>query len=97
MAAPSVHQNTFLRNTPALMKEFEPQHKRMQKRLMPLLFTLFHFFETYRNLHVQHLMEGGITLNRQVYTLNPLEVQVMSKYDDFTLLKAHSIWTLNVM
>jgi hypothetical protein len=89
-------KDIFLRNTPALMNEFEPQHKRMQKRLMPLMFTLFHFFETYRNLHVKHLMDGGIPLNRQVYTLNPFEVQIMSKYDDFTLLKAHSVWTLAI-
>ena len=89
-------KDIFLRNTPAQLAEFEPQHKRMRKRLMPLVFTLFHFFETYRDLHVRHLMENGIPLNQQAFVLNPLEVQVMNMYDDHTLLKAHQVWTLTI-
>lgn len=89
-------KDIFLRNSPAKLLEFEPQHRRMRKRLMPLVFTLFHFFETYRDLHVKHLMEGGTALNRQAFTLNPLEVQVMNMYDDHTLLKAHQVWTLTI-
>lgn len=89
-------KDIFLRNSPAKLLEFEPQHRRMRKRLMPLVFTLFHFFETYRDLHVRHLMENGTPLNKQSFTLNPLEVQVMNMYDDHTLLKAHQVWTLTI-
>jgi hypothetical protein len=89
-------KDIFLRTTPAQLAEFEPQHKRMRKRLMPLVFILFHFFETYRDLHVRHLMEGGAPLNRQAFVLNPLEAQVMNMYDDHTLLKAHQVWTLTI-
>ena len=89
-------RDIFLRNTPAQLLEFEPQHRRMRKRLMPLVFTLFHFFETYRDLHVRHLMENGTPLNLQAFELNPLEVQVMNMYDDHTLLKAHQVWTLTI-
>lgn len=86
----------FLRNTPALYQEFEPQHRRMRKRLVPLVFTLIHFFETYRDLHVQHLMNNGTPLNQQAFVLNPLEVQVMNMYDDYTLLKTHQVWALTI-
>jgi hypothetical protein len=89
-------KDIFLRNSPAKLLEFEPQHRRMRKRLLPLVFTLFHFFETYRDLHVRHLMDGGTPLNQQAFTLNPLEVQVMNMYDDQTLLKAHQVWTLTI-
>ncbi len=84
----------FLRTTPAQQLEFEPQHRRMRQRLMPLVFALFHFFETYRDLHVRHLESGGIPLRFQPYTLNPLECEVMSRYDDQTLLKVHQVFPL---
>ncbi len=84
----------FLRQTEAQQREFEPQHRRMRQRLMPLVFALFHFFETYRDLHVRHLQDGGIPLHRQPYTLNPLECQVMGMYDDQTLLKVHQVFPL---
>lgn len=96
MIARYVVKDIFLRNTPARYAEFEPQHRRMRKRLVPLVLTIFHFFETYRDLHVRHLMENGTPLNQQAYTLNPLEVQVMNMYDDYTLLKAHQVWSLTI-
>lgn len=94
MIARQAVKEIFLRNTEAQLREFEPQHKRMRQRLMPLVFTLFHFFETYRDLHVRHLVENGTPLNHQVFTLNPIECQVMAMYDDQTLLKVHQAWTL---
>jgi len=89
-------KDIFLRDTPARLQEFELQHRRMRKRLMPLIFTLFHFFETYRDLHMRHLMANGTPLNQQAFILNPLERQVMNMYDDQTLLKAHQVWTLTI-
>lgn len=61
---------------------------------MPLLFTMFHFFERYRELHVKHLLSGGTPLRLQPYTLNPIERQVMSTYSDKTLLHLHQIFPL---
>ena len=94
MIARQAVKEIFLRHTPAQLLEFEPQHRRMRQRLVPLVFTLFHFFETYRTLHVQHLAAQGTPLNRQAFVLNPIEAQVMAMYDDQTLLKVHQAWTL---
>lgn len=84
----------FLRTTETQLRDFEPQHRRMRQRLTPLVFTLFHFFETYRDLHVRHLMMGGTPLNFEPYTMNPIECQVMAMYDDKTLLKVHQVFPL---
>lgn len=87
-------KETFLRNTEAKFQEFQPQHNRMRQRLMPLLFTMYHFFETYRDLHVKHLTANGAPLRAQAYTLNPIERQVMDMYDDRTLLHLHQVFPL---
>lgn len=84
----------FLKKTEAELRDFEPQHRRMRQRLMAIVFTLIHFFETYRDLHVRHLAEGGIPLNRQAFTTNPIEEKVLSMYDDQTLLQVHLGWTV---
>ncbi|KUJ20236.1 uncharacterized protein LY89DRAFT_437355 [Mollisia scopiformis] len=96
MIASQATKEIFLRTTEAQRLEFEPQHRRMRQRLMPLVFTLFHFFETYRNLHVQLLMSNGLPLSHQPFTLNPIETQVMEMYDDQTLLKVHQVFPLVV-
>ena len=94
MIASQATKEIFLRVTEAQRKEFEPQHQRMRQRLMPLVFTLFHYFETYRDLHVKHLAANGTPLHRQPYTLNPIECQVMGMYDDQTLLRVHQVFPL---
>jgi len=83
----------FLRKTEMELKEFEPQSRRMRMRLMPLVFTLFHFFETYRTLHAQEAATNG-PLNRQAFTFNPIETKIMNTYDDRTLLKVHQVFPL---
>ncbi|KAK2626973.1 hypothetical protein QTJ16_004148 [Diplocarpon rosae] len=95
MIAAQATKEIFLRNTVSLRREFEPQYRRMRRRLMPLVFTLFHFFETYRAIHIQHLTSGP-PLHRQAYTINPIEAQVMALYDDQTLLKVHQVFPLVV-
>lgn len=94
MIAAQVTKEIFLRTSEAQRLEFEPQHRRMRQRLVPLIFALFHFFETYRDLHVQHLASGGVPLHLQPFTLNPIECQVMAMYDDRTLLKVHQVFPL---
>jgi hypothetical protein len=84
----------FSRTTEAARLEFEPQSRRMCQRLTPLVFALFHFFETYRDIHVKHLTYGGVPLRMQAFTLNPIESQVMAMYDDQTLLKVHQVFPL---
>lgn len=90
-----ITKDIFLRQTPAQKAAFAPQHERMRRRLIPLLFTVFHFFETYRKLHLQHLDENdGKGLSREPYTINPIEKQILDKYDDRTLLRVHEVFPL---
>lgn len=85
----------FLRNTEQQKLEFAPQRERMRRRLIPLIFTIFHFFETYRAKHVEYLHKNnGRGLSQTPYTLNPIEVEIMSGYDDRTLLQVHQVFPL---
>lgn len=87
----------FLRTSEAQRLEFAPQHERMRRRLIPLLFTIFHFFETYRTLHVQYIKDhNGYGLSRDPYTLNPIELKIMEMYDDKTLLRVHEVFPMVV-
>ncbi|KZZ94822.1 F-box protein [Moelleriella libera RCEF 2490] len=90
-----ITKEIFLRQTEAQQAAFAPQRERMRRRLIPLLFTTFHFFETYRNLHLKHIVtNGGHGLQREPYTLNPIEAEVMNMYDDQTLLRVHEVFPL---
>ncbi|KAI0899390.1 hypothetical protein F4806DRAFT_252638 [Annulohypoxylon nitens] len=91
-----VTKEIFLRTTEAHRIEFEPQYERMRRRLIPLLFTIFHFFETYRTLHIEYIKEHGYGLSRSAYTINPIEAKIMSMYDDQTLLRVHQVFPLVV-
>ncbi|CAD6438935.1 e6bd5174-bf34-46e1-b6e4-0fcf374083ad [Sclerotinia trifoliorum] len=94
MISLQARKEIFLRTTEAQKAEFQPQHERMRQRLIPLVFTIFHFFETYRNIYAQHLARRGAPLTRLPYTLNPFESYVMSMYDDRTLLHVHQVFPL---
>lgn len=90
-----VTKEIFLRTSEVQRKEFAPAWERMRRRLIPLIFTIFHFFETYRARHLQHLQKNrGIGIRHMPYTLNPIEVEVMSMYDDRTLLQVHQVFPL---
>lgn len=89
-----ITKDIFLRQTEAQRLAFAPQNERMRRRLIPLLFTIFHFFETYRKLHLQHLAEKGTGLRREPYTVNPIEAEIMGMYDDKTLLRVHEVFPL---
>ena len=90
-----ITKEIFLRQTEAQRIAFAPQHERMRRRLIPLLFTVFHFFETYRRLHLEHLAKNeGRGLKFEPYTLNPIEKQIMDMYDDQTLLRVHEVFPL---
>ncbi|KAK0104732.1 hypothetical protein ONS95_005003 [Cadophora gregata] len=93
MIAAQATKEIFLRTTEVQRQEFEPQHRRMRQRLMPLVFTLFHFFETYRDIHAKRL-QAEPPLHHQAYTINPIEAEVMAMYDDQTLLKVHQVFPL---
>lgn len=86
----------FLRTTKDQVAAFAGQRERMYRRLVPLLFTIYHFFENYRKLHTQYIQQHGYGLERTPYTLNPLEVQIMDMYDNRTLLKAHQVFPMVV-
>ncbi|KAJ0121722.1 F-box domain-containing protein [Diaporthe amygdali] len=86
----------FLKTTKDQIASFAAQRERMYRRLIPLLFTIFHFFENYRKLHLQYVQEHGHGIERTPYTLNPIETQIMSMYDDRTLLHVHQVFPLVV-
>lgn len=86
----------FLKTTRDQVAEFAGQRERMYRRLIPLLFTIFHFFENYRKLHLQYIQEHGHGIERTPYTLNPIEVQIMNSYDDRTLLHVHQVFPMVV-
>lgn len=90
-----ITKEIFLRQSEAQQLAFAPQRERMRRRLIPLLFTVFHFLEMYRKLHLKHIAEhGGHGLKREPYTLNPIEAEIMNMYDDQTLLRVHEVFPL---
>ncbi|KXX75434.1 hypothetical protein MMYC01_208859 [Madurella mycetomatis] len=90
-----ISKELFLRNTEEKKREFAPQRERMRRRLIPVLFTVFHFFETYRKLHLKYLAEhDGYGLLRTPYTANPIETEILNMYDDRTLLRVHELFPL---
>ncbi|KAJ2905078.1 Rik1-associated factor 1 [Zalerion maritima] len=91
-----ITKDIFLRKTDAEKAEFAPKQERMRRRLIPLVFTVFHFFEAYRDLHVAYIEDNGYGLHRTPYTSNPLELRVMEMYDPHTLLRVHEIFPLVV-
>lgn len=90
-----ITKDIFLRQTEMQRLAFAPQHEHMRRRLIPLLFTVFHFFETYRKLHLQRMADDpGYGLHQEPYTVNPIEAEIMNMYDDRTLLRVHEIFPL---
>lgn len=89
-----VSKDIFFRNTEEKKREFAPQRERMRRRLIPKLFTVFHFFETYRELHLKYVAEHGYGLDKTPYTVNPIETEILSMYDDRTLYQVHEIFPL---
>lgn len=90
-----ITKDIFLQQTEAQRKAFAPQHEIMRRRLIPLLFTIFHFFETYRKLHLEHIVaHNGHGLQHTPYTFNPIEKKIMDMYDDQTLLRVHEVFPL---
>jgi hypothetical protein len=84
----------FLRTTEQQRQEFKPQENRMRRNLMLRIFTINHFFERYRELHVGAIVSSGVPLSRQAITRNPFESVIFESYSDDTLLKAHEAWPL---
>ncbi|KAK3906824.1 hypothetical protein C8A05DRAFT_11407 [Staphylotrichum tortipilum] len=89
-----VSKDIFIRNTEDKKREFAPQRERMRRRLIPKLFTLFHFFETYRKLHLKYIAQHGYGLDKTPYTVNPIEAEILAMYDDRTLFHVHEIFPL---
>ncbi|KAL1838658.1 hypothetical protein VTJ49DRAFT_2437 [Mycothermus thermophilus] len=89
-----VSKEMFFRNTEEKKREFAPQRERMRRRLIPMVFTCFHFFETYRKLHLQYIAKHGYGLSRTPYTTNPIETEILNMYDDRTLYQVHEIFPL---
>ena len=92
-----ISKEMFFRVTEEKRREFAPQRERMRRRLIPILFTVFHFFETYRKLHLKYLDEhSGNGLSKTPHTSNPIETEILNMYDDRTLLRVHEAFPLVV-
>lgn len=90
-----ISKELFLRDTEEKKREFAAQRERMRRRLIPVLFTVFHFFETYRDRHLKYLTERNEKgLLGEPYTTNPIEAEIMNMYDDRTLLRVHEAFPL---
>ncbi|KAG6006280.1 hypothetical protein E4U21_007162 [Claviceps maximensis] len=90
-----ITKEIFLRQTEAQQAAFAPQRERMRRRLIPLLFTTFHFFEMFRKLYLKHIAQhDGRGLKHEPFTLNPIEVEIMNMYDGQTLLRVHEVFPL---
>lgn len=94
MMSEYITKDIFLRQTDMERTAFTTQYERMRRRLIPALFTIFHFFETYRRLHLRYVERHGHGLKMDPYTVNPIEKEIMDLYDDQTLLKVHEIFPL---
>ena len=91
-----VTKDIFLRKTESERIEFAPKQERMRRRLIPLIFTTFHFLERYRELHVEYIARNGHGLHRIPFTYNPFEREIMEMYDPHTLLRVHEVFPLLV-
>jgi hypothetical protein len=70
---------------------------RMQKRLVPILFTVFHFFEHLRERRLKRLRQGGP--DDDDWAIDHVEKSVISMYDDATLLEMHRtfFWVIEAL
>jgi len=91
-----ITRDFYLRRTENERLEFYPYEIQIRRRLLPLLFTAFHFFEEYRRLHIKRLFENGHGLLSEAYTIKPIESQIMEMYDNTTLLQVHQVFPLLV-
>ncbi|KAK0648010.1 hypothetical protein B0T16DRAFT_111912 [Cercophora newfieldiana] len=74
----------FLQKTPEERAQFNDSQSLIRRRIVPLLLVVMHFFETYRALRLDPLTAD---VDHAV-----LEKQIMSDYDNETLLQAHQFF-----
>ncbi|KAK0610817.1 hypothetical protein B0T14DRAFT_409769, partial [Immersiella caudata] len=76
----------FLQKTPDQRAEFGESESLIRRRLVPLVIAMMHFFETYSALRLDPLTADVD------HTI--LERQIMSDYDDETLLQVHQLFRI---
>ncbi|KAH6672875.1 hypothetical protein B0J14DRAFT_482166 [Halenospora varia] len=94
MMAEWIANEIFLRRTEAERLEFLPQQARMYYRLVPLLCTIFHFFENFRHLHLEYVLGHNQNLPLGSHALRAIELKIMSTYSNELLLEVHQIFPL---
>jgi hypothetical protein len=92
MMADWITEEYFIRKTEKERLAFAPRQALMRRRLVPLLFTIFHFFERYRHLCLKSLPRDSQNLLPETASMNAVESQIMSMYDDNTLLQVHQVF-----
>jgi hypothetical protein len=71
-----------------------PKQDRMTRRLLPLVFTIGHFFEVFREEYLKYIRENGWGISRVSHLRNDIELDIMSAYDDDLLLRVHQVFPL---
>ncbi|KAF1988353.1 hypothetical protein K402DRAFT_352400 [Aulographum hederae CBS 113979] len=91
-----VARDILRRNTARKRREFSATWHRMYDRLVPLLFTLSHFFEEYRRIILERCVSrsksGQNFLLNSGSTLWDDQMQIMDKYDPMLLLDCYHMY-----
>jgi len=82
----------FVINTKQKSLDFEPLQARMRRRLLPILFTILHFLDSYREAHLKRLFGTTQKPLSDFSVSNSIESQIMSMYDGDTLLQVHQVF-----
>ncbi|KAK3933793.1 hypothetical protein QBC46DRAFT_431365 [Diplogelasinospora grovesii] len=81
-----ITRDMFLRRTPRQRQSFRHSEMLLRRRLLPLLLTIFHFLESYRE---------QLVVGRAVDHVE-FERRVIARYDNRTLLKVHQFFPVMV-
>ncbi|KAH0538046.1 hypothetical protein FGG08_005358 [Glutinoglossum americanum] len=70
------------------------RHQRMRRRLVPLIFTLFHFFERYRDSLLAETYTGNRIAYGDVDEPIPTQQEIMESYNPALLLRVSETYNL---
>lgn len=88
LIADHIARELFRLKSARCRKKFAPQQRRIQKKMTPLLFTLFHHFETFREAYVRHLVNHDMPMRPTDWEQETLKV-----YSSQDLLRAYMMYS----
>ncbi|KAI9788612.1 MAG: hypothetical protein M1816_006758 [Peltula sp. TS41687] len=87
LVADHIEKELLRLRTPRARKEFEPRKQRIRKKMVPMLFTLFHHFELFRSVYVEHLVSHDTPMQPTDW-----ERETLRLYSSQDLLRAHMMY-----